>query len=308
MFDSTRPTRRPSPEHVPWLEHPVEINPAEAQARRTRTQQALNIADEFLEILPWYAHLDRAVPDSPPGAVQRVLATTVKIGPAITGLLKIVRPPDITGSVRSVVIRPAIERAAIRPRPQQALNILDEQPDVMPAFADRDTTAAVSRIRPLPWVVAPGHHPGPGLIQRMRLPAVLRQPVSGVVPFPAETAARFGRGGFLPEISQLHLVHGAAIAEQPGSADARPVCSGYRDPYLFQHHAATEPVTGHKFTRRRIAHRFSPACRFRVRTGAVRCISTWRPDSPPVYQGVLPGEGGWSYAADARRCLRGFNE
>lgn len=277
------PSRRASPEHISWLEYAAKINSTKAQASRAGTQQAFDVTDEDAEILPGRVQSSRRVPDSPPGVIQRVLTAVINEGPAITRLLEVVGPANIPRCVRPVVIRPAIERAVIRARAQQALDVLDEQPDIMPARADLNTPAAIIA-EPLVFrVVAPGHNPGPGVVQRVGVPAMPRQSVGSVIPFPAHAAARFSRACCLYQVAQCGLIHSAAatelgIADQPGAADTGAIWPDCRDPYLLQHATPAEPVTGHDRVGSNLAHEFSPAVvAFRMRTGAVRCAITWRP-------------------------------
>lgn len=280
-----RSTWRFPPAYILWLKHPIRIHPAEIHpSSGAWSKQKLNFTSKIPEVPPVLAQSTCVTPHNVrPGVIQRMLAAIINEGPAITRLLEVVGPTNIPGCVRPVVIRPAIERAVIRARAQQALDVLDEQPDIMPARADLNTPAAIAT-EPLVFrVVAPGHDPGPGVIQRVCPPVVPRQPVGSVIPFPAHAAARFSRACCLHQIAQCGLIYSAAatelgIADQPGAADTGAIWPDRRDPYFLQHATPAEPVTGHDRVGSNLAHEFSPAVvAFRMRTGAVRCAITWRP-------------------------------
>lgn len=78
---------------------------------------------------------------------------------AISRLLGLGRPFAVPGLIVPVAVD-AVDSHSVRP----CAHVGKEIPEGQPPFADSDAPAAISRIRGVPRVIAPGHHPVPGMM------------------------------------------------------------------------------------------------------------------------------------------------
>ena len=161
--------------------------------------------------------------------------------PGIAPLLRPGSPANFARAVAAVVIRP-VQGHAGRAGTDRGLDVSHEQADIMPSFADRDATSSVILELLMFWVMAPGYHAGPGLVQRMSAQAVLRRsfPDDRCRDLPVQAPAR--PGGLIPvkEVGEPDFVCRSAIALEISPANKMP---GGRPAELTEHYPAPESLT-----------------------------------------------------------------
>ncbi len=152
-------------------------------------------------------------------------------------------PADVAGLVAPVVVNP-VEGQVNGPRSEQLLDVLDEQPDIVPACANGDAPSAVILELMVLDVVAPGHHARPGAVQRVtRQPVFSRRLSQGSQgDFPVQAPARLR--WLLPakEVGQPRLVDSAAVTTQVRPANTEEFLT-VQCPELIDDDSSAESVS-----------------------------------------------------------------
>lgn len=233
-----------NPTDIAWLIRTRDINPMESLPIGASTNQVLDVRGKNGPGMPLPANFVRALPyEPPPDLIELVSRPPVNEVPGVPGLSGPVNPANITWLVTTVVIFP-VQGHSRRPGSQQALNVLDEQPRVMPSITYCDPPGAVVLVLLPSLVVTPRHHARPGLVQRMLCSVMSRQAVSCLaflLPLSRQAPARLN--GILPawvQVAELGFVDFPAITAQPHPAFCAPASL---DTKLFQDRTSAEPVT-----------------------------------------------------------------
>jgi hypothetical protein len=146
------------------------------------------------------------------------------------GLLLLGRcPSDVTRLVVAVVVDPVkrVQRLSarvftLRARPDGCLDVSNERGQVMPAFTDPDTPAAVSLIGHIPGVMTAADHAVPGVVQRVPRETVNGRPVMPTDLQPARLPLQAAARPLLPagQIGQLRQNLCSAVAPADGGPPA----------------------------------------------------------------------------------------
>jgi hypothetical protein len=152
--------------NIAWLESPVWVNPAE-YACWDNSDQSLDVCGKGRELAPPFTYCSGVTAGhAPPDVVQRVTADAWQPNrfPRVSALLRSGGPADVPLNVGTVVVLP-VQGHARGPGSDCSLDVGNEQPDIMPAFAHGDAAGAVDSVAPVLRVIAPGHHLAPGAVE-----------------------------------------------------------------------------------------------------------------------------------------------